>query len=308
MKKIIQKTKNCNRYKFIFGIFFIFIFNTIFVNTVNASTAQIYLRPSATTFANQSEFSVDVFVDSSNVINALDLQISYSPKSFEYLGYSYSHSVVSFWQNSNVLLSKGHIRLAGGMIPTFSGTDGYVATIRFKAISSGASKISFEQNNLYLSDGKGTKLFANSSPVEILVNDNASLLVASPVSTDVVSITMASDVTPPNLFARVVKDSISGNNLIVYKTDDPESGVRTVEMRANEWGNWTTWQEIKNPAVYPDGALKVEIRSINNNGGITVLTLTVEKWYQKIINIIPIILAAFVFFLVYNKKRRKPKI
>lgn len=309
MLKFTSKTFNFKKVYIITFSFFVIIFLSFnFVETVFAVNAQAYLKPSQTNIETQSEFSVDVSVDSQNSVNAIDLQISYPPDKIEFLKSTQNNSIVSFWQSSSVLLSNGHIRLAGGMIPEFSGQGGKVATLYFKAIHSGEIKISIEQSGLYLADGKGSRIPVGSSPITLSISDNASLSKNLSSLNETITTPVSNDTTPPSLSARLINDPISGNDLVVYRTEDPESGIRDVEMRADNWGVWTPWQEVTNPIVYPKGVLKIELRSINNNNIVTVNTIMTPSELNKIIVIIPIIIVIIVIFLVYNKWRRKLKI
>jgi hypothetical protein len=303
MKKYNTKVNMHIVQKIFFVFFVLFLGNIIFTHTVFASTTQVYLKTSEASILDNSDFIVDVYVDTSEQINALDLEISYSPNTIEFIKSTISNSIVSFWQGGDVLSSKGRIHLAGGIFPKFSGTGGLISTLHFKALGVGKTKLSFEQNDLYLADGKGTRLKVFSSPFEINVIENKNNSVISAAMSDVGK--KISDDTPPILNARLIKDPVNGDDLIVYRSEDPESGIKSVEMRTYNLGQWGDWYEVKNPILYPKDVLKIELRSINNNGDITVQSITTPNNFKKFIIIIPIIIITLIIVLVYNIKRRK---
>ncbi len=284
-----------------------FAFGIAAARSAAAETARLYFKAPTSAIREGSEFSVSVFIDSKTPINAIDVQISFSPDEMTFIDSDASRSVVAFWQKGDVVLSNGHLHLVGGLLPAFAGTGGLVSTLRFKAIGSGSSALSFEKSSLvYLADGKGTRLVPTLE--EAAISMHATIIPEEqPDETTAIS-PVSADATPPTLILREVMDSISGKNIIVYQAQDLDSGIRIVEMRIKKWGKWSGWQEISNPVVYPSGAESVEVRATNNSGGETVQSLSVPKVFSNVVAMLSFALLFLVFIVVYNIRRRLPKV
>ena len=246
-----------------------------------AEMSEAYFKPSVSALATNSEFSVGVFVDSADSVNALDLGISYPSDALKFIGSDASHSIVAFWQSGKVLISEGHISLSGGILPPFRGAGGLVSTLRFRALSVGEPKLSFERSSLYLADGTGTKIDIGSSSIVLSVSASTPVAKLPPQSEP-----SSSDTTPPSLTVRLIKDSATSNYLIVYKASDSESDIRLVEMRTEKWLKWSDWHEVNNPEVFPAGAWSVEVRAVNDSGGKSVEALFAPYIFLKLFAII----------------------
>jgi hypothetical protein len=291
-------------------VLFLVIFYAISPIAVSAvGVSKVYFKPSVTTFSPKSEFSVEVFVDGANSINAIELDINYPANLVGFLNSDTNHSIISFWQSGGAFVSPGHLHLSGGILPSFSGVGGLVATLHFKALASGDAKFSFEKNNLYLADGKGTKENSISSGVTLHINASAPTIELPPVPNPALIIdTQNTDKTPPTLTARVIKDPVFNNLIIVYKAEDPESGIKFVQMRTQEEGKWSNWYNIENPTPYPTEARKVELRAVNSQGLDMVQSLSTSHANPKLFTIIIVLAITFIIILVYNKVRHMPKL
>lgn len=278
----------------------LFIVNLFAISPVKifADDSKAYFQTSNTKIAPNSEISVEVFINSTQSINALEMEVSYSPINLQFLKADLSKSVVTFWQSGNILLSDGHIGLSGGMIPPFKGSGGLVATLHFKSLIAGDTKISFVQSNSFLADGTGTRVALSSQPLTISIS-NAAPIIVPPEK--------VKDTTPPTLVIRQIIDPISGKKLVFYNTTDTESDVKIVEMRTIIRGRWSEWSKIGNPVEIPSGISTLEIRATNNDGVSTTESLKINNGINNF-TIIIIIICVILLILVYNRKRLMPKI
>jgi hypothetical protein len=304
-----MKNFNLKKYKIFLLALLLAFYVTVpsYVEAVGSS--KVYFKPSAQKFSPGSEFSVSVFVDSEDSVNAIDLEVSYSSAVVQFIDSETNGSIVSFWQSGGVFVSNGRLNLAGGIFPSFKGNGGFVSTLHFRAISAGDAKFSFQKSNLYIADGKGTQFSANTSPMTLSVNSNAPK-VELPIIPELVINSNADikDTTPPSITIRTIKDPVLGNRIIVFKAEDAESGIKSVEMRAKEWGAWSDWYTIENPTPYPEGAEALEVRVINNQGLEFTKSLSEIRTFPKLFTIIIVIVVTFILILVYNKRRHMPKL
>lgn len=265
-----------------------------FAGSASAAPSRAYLDlPSAPVPAG-TDVSVRVLVDSATAVNAIDLQVAYPASDLAFIREDSTGSIVSFWQSGSMLLSKGHVRLSGALAQPFEGTAGLVATLHFKTIVPGPAVMAFERSVLYRADGTGAKIPVPGVPSTLSIGPALSIQPGSD----------SLDATPPSLSVRLVKDPLTGRYLIVYDAADPDSGIRSVEMRVRRlW--WTgPWQAIMTPAAYPSILFGIDIRATNQAGGETMVSVPVPGTHPKtIFAIILILVVTLAALVVYNRKR-----
>jgi len=292
------------RFKYFLSILIIGIF-CISVRAHAFSDPTIYLETNTDQVGEQSELSVSVLVDTSTSINAADLQILYPADKLEFLGFNNAKSIISFWQNSPSLLTKGHIQLTGGILQQFKGEKGLIVNLTFKALKVGDSVINFERSNLYLADGKGTKISANYLPVALkIISSNSEVKNETsvlPVTTNM------KDVTPPVIFLQFSKKTDTSPALVVFDAKDQESGIKSTEIRFKKWFKWSNWQLAENPILYPAGVWDIELKAINNSGLESVKNISIDsEVVKKIFSVCVVIFLLIIScFLMYNKNKRK---
>lgn len=268
----------------------------------NTTTPHVFLVSSSPSIAPNAEFTIQVLVDSPLPINALDLQISYPSDKIQFLNSDTAQSVVSFWQSPSPFLFAGHLRFTGGMAMPFQGTKGIVSTLHFRSLGEGYGIVSFERNNIYLADGKGTKISALASSYQFTIDSKVKNL------ENAVPAPVINDSTNPSLNVQTVIDPASGAMLVIYVANDAESGIRTVEMRSKNIFSWSKWQAVRSPILYPKNARSVEFRATNGVGLQTVAAIQSINIFLKLCITISVLCIIFLFVLVYNKSRRTPKV
>lgn len=277
---------------------------TAFAATADQA-ARVYFETPVVKVAPSSLVTVSVFVDAPEAINSVDLQIAYPSDMLEFVRSDNAHSVVSFWKSGPALLQIGHIRLTGGMLKPFSGEKGLVATMTFHALVAGTPSLSFERANFYKADGEGTKITPSNTPLSFtIINGTAKTEVSTPV-TQTPTAPSSPDTTAPDVFLGVTKDPVGGLALVVFRAEDPESGIAKTEMRTMQWFSWSGWQSVQNPTPYPGGSWSLELRATNGAGLSTVKTLSspfvlVKKFGLELL---ALILIVFFSVRVYNKKK-----
>ncbi len=170
-----------------FGLFFCVLFFTLFVpiNQVKAMGASLYLSPASGSFFKGSTFTVSVLVNSQqNSINAVWAELEFPAHKLQVAYPVTGISLVGEWLNpprySN---EQGIVSFRGGIPDGITTSAGLIATITFRAISSGNAKISFNNNSgVFLNDGQGTDILeeARAGEYQILIPPAEGPLISSP--------------------------------------------------------------------------------------------------------------------------------
>jgi hypothetical protein len=288
-----------NKFKIFFlslAFGFLIINNYAFADT---GKPWLYFSLSSSDLAPGSEFTAVLFLDSPLPVNAFDIKISYSPETLEFLNYNNGDSIVSIWQ-SNPKAVAGNIGLQGGIFSAFQGKEGKIIKLKFKVIAENKVSLFVAKNNLYLADGQGTEISAETPSVNINISSKSPLAVVSPVI----------DNTPPELSVETANASADGAFLLVFRADDKESGVREFFMREKKWFKWSDWRPVVNPVPLDKNVWVVELKAVDNAGKETQKNIYLwdvvfkrVEWAGFFI-VIPIILV-IIAGLLYNKYRPK---
>lgn len=156
-------------------LFFLLAGSTVFGQTTQT---KILFKGPTTTIAPQSEFPVSILISSKDPINAFDLEVTYPKDKLEFLDFDNTGSIVNIWQPRPEVLPSGNLRISGGIIKGFTGENGLILKLSFKALNSNTSQISFVKSNIYLADGKATELNLGSAPFSIAVKESGTPIFA----------------------------------------------------------------------------------------------------------------------------------
>ncbi len=97
-----------------------------------------------------------------------------------FLGSDNTDSVVDIWQTKPISFPDGTIKLSGGIIKSFKGKSGLLVKLSFKVLTPGEVEIFLEKSDVYIADGKGTKLPTNTKSLTVSVKESGEV-VTSPV-------------------------------------------------------------------------------------------------------------------------------
>ena len=280
--------------------FFFFLGHNVLVLAITKSS--IYFVEPNIAVAPGSDFSIDVLLDATEPINAIDLEIIYPKDKLKFLNFDNTHSIVNIWQESPALFSDGNIHLVGGIFKSFTGEKGLVIKLVFRALEIGQPELSFVKNNIYLADGKGTKLLVDTLISNISITKNATVTILPSLD-----IEKTPDDSLPNILFEQTQSPVDGATLIVFYATDLESGIKQTQMRIKKWWSYSLWQDVQNPVLYPTGAWNIEFKAINNVGLESVKSLSwMGELFKKILILFFLcIILVFGIIWVYNKKKRK---
>ncbi len=150
--------------KKLFPILIISILFFAFAPEVKATSASLYLSPSAGDYTVGNTFSIEVKVNSGGVaINAADATLIFETNDLEVVKISKTDSVFSFWvEEPTYSNTVGTIDFAGGKpSPGYTGSVGTIVNITFKVKTAGMANITFAAGSILADDGRGTNILTH---------------------------------------------------------------------------------------------------------------------------------------------------
>src|SRR3989344_7779285 len=159
--KVKLKTKNNKRF---FFLFVVFSFLFLFFNFSKVEAASLLLIPSTGTFEAGSTFDVSVFLDTEGeIINAVDVSLSFPPNKLQLVSPSAGQSVVGIWAVSPKFDNQiGSVNFQGGIPGGIKASRGLLTRLTFRVKALGTISVNFlDSSRVLLHDGKGTNVLNN---------------------------------------------------------------------------------------------------------------------------------------------------
>lgn len=297
-----------------------------FAHTTFAAT--LYLDPSETN-ANKGEsvvLTLRLDTTPGECINSIDAVINFDP-GLQVADVSVGNSIFSLWVEPPVFDNDARtISFAGGVPNGYCGRiDGdpeltnIIAEIIFRIPSftvgdtgvGSERAVSFaDTTNVYLNDGLGTALKANTSGTKIVVGDNF-----SGGANDEWNNRVREDTIPPKQFSiTLTKDdsAFHGEYFIVFNTNDKQTGIdhyEVIEERINnlgdfdffKWGGVTApWKRATSPYVLEDQSLNsvIRVKAIDKAGNEYVASLVPDESVRGVNTNTAILYALLAFCII----------
>jgi len=138
------------------GIIAVFFFLPL---TVRAAFLDI--SPSSGSYKTGANFTVGVYVGTSESINAISGRVYFPTDKLETVSVSKSGSIFSLWVQEPII-SSGIVSFEGIILnPGYTGTSGKLVNITFKVKAAGDAKLGFSSASVLANDGKGTNVLTN---------------------------------------------------------------------------------------------------------------------------------------------------
>ena len=154
--------------KIFFGVLITLVFVFSFNNIAEAQNGSLYFSPSSGTVSAGQSFSIVVRVNTGGTaINAAEGSIVFDPAKLSVSSISKSGSIFTIWAaEPKFSNAEGSIEFAGGVpSPGYSGVNGLVLTITFKARTAttvrGSTEINLVSGGILANDGYGTNILAS---------------------------------------------------------------------------------------------------------------------------------------------------
>ncbi|MDO8495527.1 MAG: cohesin domain-containing protein [bacterium] len=152
-----------------------FVFS--FHNVAEAQNGSLYFSPSSGTVSAEQSFSIVVRVNTGGTaINAAEGSIVFDPAKLSVSSISKSGSIFTIWAaEPKFSNAEGSIEFAGGVpSPGYSGANGLVLTITFKAKTAttvrGSTEINLVSGGILANDGYGTNILASLGKASYVVS------------------------------------------------------------------------------------------------------------------------------------------
>ncbi len=185
MNNLINKKLAGNRtWKNIFSLFFVL---SVFFISSKAEAANLFFSPAIGNVYVGDTFTVNVLVDTQNVaINSVETTIDFPEDYLDVVSLSESKSIFSMWvQTPAASSTDGDIYFTGGLpTPGYSGANGEIMSITFRAKKSGVAVISYSGSSVRANDGLGTDVFQNGGNGEYTISEKSSPTVEVPTENE----------------------------------------------------------------------------------------------------------------------------
>lgn len=159
--------KNFYFNKIIFS--FVFLFVLFFANSVFA--AELSISPSFSSYKVGDNIKVRINMSSGVSANAVSGNLKFSNNTLMLDSISKTNSVVNLWAvEPSFSNSSGTVSFEGVILSGYSGSNGNVLTLNFKAKSSGTANISFTNSSILANDGEGTEILTSSGRASFPIN------------------------------------------------------------------------------------------------------------------------------------------
>jgi hypothetical protein len=129
-----------------------------------ARAASLYFSPSSGSYSAGEQFSVGVYVSSSEqIMNAASGVISFPKDIMEIVSLSKNNSIFTLWvQEPSFSNSAGAVNFEGIVLnPGYSGASGKILGATFRVKAAGTANLTFSSGSVLANDGKGTNILAS---------------------------------------------------------------------------------------------------------------------------------------------------
>lgn len=141
------------------AVFFIAAVLAVLVPAVGrAAGGAVLLSPTNRWVAPAETFTVDVFVESTTRVNAVEGTITYPKTTLQATTISTDGSIITLWAEQPAInADQGTVRFAGGITGGFSGK-GKIMSVQFRALQAGRARVTIEDSSVLAHDGLGTSV------------------------------------------------------------------------------------------------------------------------------------------------------
>lgn len=137
------------------------VLSGVFLYAQAASAATLSLTPPTGVYSVGGTFSARVVVNTGGKpINAAEGELTYNPKELQVVGVSKGGSIFSLW-TIEPKYSGGKISFGGGSPSGYTGSNGTVVSITFRALGAGTPKVNFTSGSVLAADGQGTNVLSS---------------------------------------------------------------------------------------------------------------------------------------------------
>lgn len=302
----------------------LFCLSIFFILPSFVSAAKMSISPQAGTINADSSFTINILVSSSDqVMNGVSGSISFPTDLLSISSISKFGSIINVWaQEPTFSNTAGSINFEGvALSPGFSGTNGKVISVTFRALKSGTANIKFSNGSVLANDGMGTDILNGLGNSQFKINEAVSSTIPKiPVISDIVA---KSELAAPAI--TYYKSKIQVGDSIVTKGLSQYTNAKVIvylQYENNTPDSHTILTDIKGEYVFAEttgakeGIYRTWVQSLGEDGSVStsspIMTLFVNAPLyglvidQTIINIFIILLILFIFlYLMHHAFQRR---
>ena len=155
-------------------LFKFIIFSLVLFFSIKVYAANLDISPSSQNVSTGDLVSMSVIVSTSGqAINAVSGVLSFPKNLLEVSSVSVTGSIINFWANDPKFSnSEGTVNFEGVIMnPGYSGINGRVLKINFKAKAAGRVNLQFDAASILANDGNGTDITSEKGVATILINE-----------------------------------------------------------------------------------------------------------------------------------------
>lgn len=232
-----------------------------------ASAATISFDASPSPIGTGDLVRVRAIIESAVPANAFSGTLLYSPN-LEPIAVSDGSSIIPIWATRPTIANSSPIQFAGITPGGFSGSDGILFTVLFRATSAGRASITLEEAQVLRNDGAGTNEPITLRPLALSIESQAGG-----------GYTESKDTTQPEPFGLTLGSDaqlFEGRSYMAFSTTDKGSGIDHYEIAENRippllsFVSPLSWVIGTSPYVLHDQARTstVYVRAVDRAGNI----------------------------------------
>lgn len=152
---------------FCLAIFFAFL-----TFSKEAEAATLRLSPGTGVYAAGSTFTARIMINTEGQsVNAAEGRLSFNPREVTVANVSRSTSIFNLWTvEPTYSNTAGTITFGGGSPSGYSGSNGTVMTVTFRALNAGSPRVTFESGSVLAADGLGTNVLTSMNGASYTIN------------------------------------------------------------------------------------------------------------------------------------------
>lgn len=130
-----------------------------------SDAATLAVSPATGVYKSGATFTVTVFVNTAGVpVNAADGTLSFNPRELSVVSATRGSSIFNLWTTEPTFSNTaGTVTFSGGVPTGYTGGAGNVMSVTFRALTSGAARVSLTGASVLAADGRGTNVLTNMS-------------------------------------------------------------------------------------------------------------------------------------------------
>ena len=227
--------------------------------------ATLYLEPEGGQYYLEDVFVMEIKIDTEGQeINTVKADLTFSQELLEIKDFSKGNSILTLWPEEPSFSNQtGKIYFLGGIPGGYSGKDGFLGKIIFKANKEGEATVQIEEDSqVLLNDGLGTlaKLTTRGAIFRVLAEKRE-------VPEDEWKKVLKKDKIPPDPFEiKIGKEAtvFEGKYFIAFSTIDKQTGIDYYEVKEGK----RVWEKAESPHLLEDQSLrsKISVKAVDKAG------------------------------------------